>query len=186
VPLEHAIAYVKASAPTSTALTGTNPVDLTSSSPPPRAVRASKSASQPQTTQKRRQKTVPGRPRGNAPRLRPSIRRNLSQHELQQSPPPQEAPAPLEERARRRVILAGRGKRPSLLLAKERAQVGSTASNPLPEHSGEPSTASQSRNRVEPGKGSRKRTAESDIGPEPPKKITRSGRRVRTPARMRD
>ena len=80
IPLKHTIVYVKAKAPFTsvTALIRTTLINLTLSPATPRVARALKPL-------KRRQKTVPGPPKGNPPRLKAIIRRNLSQFEVQKS-----------------------------------------------------------------------------------------------------
>lgn len=139
------------------------------------------------TVSRRRQqkKTVPRPPTGNAPRLTPSIRRNLSQWEIVVTPP----------RPRRRA----RGTRPpsvqeeGLQAIIEDVNGGEEAhgeevplrTNP---HSGVLNTnaprngllvARESSSQAKVGGRSRKRTLDNESSPEPPVKQTRYGRKVK-------
>jgi hypothetical protein len=107
-----------------------DPNVLASSVATPRGSRASNpSPSQPrsQPRRQRRQRTTPGSPGRGAPRLKPSICRNLSQFESVRSPEP-EAP----ERAS--ITLRSKKRPTSLSRAKATATTGgSTARERMPE-----------------------------------------------------
>ncbi|KAK0655398.1 hypothetical protein B0T16DRAFT_10567 [Cercophora newfieldiana] len=140
---------------------------------PTQATQALTHASQPLAGRKkapskpqRRKRTTPGSPRGNAPRLAPSIRRRLSQFELEVSPEPS---GDGDSQARPRQQ---KGRRGSTAKATKRASTGRRTK--------------KLKKRASAGASTENLVGNGGLVPEPPAKETRRGRKVVLPARLRD